>query len=157
MNSQKTYSFDEAQKILENYCAYQERCHKDVRNKLKNMRMIPEVIDKIIVHLIDQNYLNEQRFAYAFVSGKFRIKKWGKKRLINELKQREISKYNINEALSQIEEDDYLNTLDALAKKRLSQIKETNVYKRKKKLADYLLYRGWESHLVYQKTNELTN
>ena len=77
MNSKKTYSFDEAQILLENYCAYQERCHKEVTDKLKNMRMIPEAIDNIIVHLIQHNYLNEQRFAKAFTRGKFRIKKWG--------------------------------------------------------------------------------
>ena len=75
MNLQKTYTIDEAQKKLENYCAYQERCHKEVRAKLKSMRMIPEAIDKIMVHLINHNFLNEERFAKTFVRGKFRIKK----------------------------------------------------------------------------------
>ena len=82
----KTYTVDEAQKVLENYCAYQERCHKDVKSKLKEMKMIPEAIDNILVHLIEQKYLNEERFAKAFVRGKFRIKKWGKSRLVRELK-----------------------------------------------------------------------
>jgi len=155
MNLSKPYSFDEAQKLLENYCVYQERCHKDVTDKLKSMRMIPEVIDRIIVHLIENNYLNEERFAKTFARGKFRIKKWGKNRIVRELKFRDISKYSINSALEEIDASDYHRTLDALAKKRIDQVTEKNSYKKKKKVADFLLYRGWESHLVYEKINEL--
>ena len=153
MNLQKTYTVDEAQKKLENYCAYQERCHKEVRDKLKEMRMIPEAIDQIMVRLIEQNYLNEERFAKAFVRGKFRIKKWGKNRLVRELKFRDISKFSIESALKEIDPDEYYNTLDDLIKKRIDQVKEKNIYKKKRKVADYLLYRGWESHLVYEKLN----
>ncbi|MFC0603256.1 regulatory protein RecX [Winogradskyella pulchriflava] len=153
MNPQKTYTVDEAQKMLENYCAYQERCHKEVKEKLREMKMIPEAVDKIIVHLIQNNYLNEERFAKAFVRGKFRIKKWGKNRLVRELKFREISKYSIESALKEINDEDYYKTLDELVEKRIQQVKETNSYKKKKKVADYLLYRGWESHLVYEKIN----
>lgn len=154
MNPQKTYTVDEAQKRLESYCAYQERCHKEVRDKLKEMKMIPEVVDKIIVHLIEHNYLNEERFAKAFVRGKFRIKKWGKNRLVRELKIRDISKYSIDSALKEIDLDEYYQTLEELVKKRITQVKERNPYKRKRKVADYLLYRGWESNLVYEKINE---
>ncbi|MFD1062420.1 regulatory protein RecX [Winogradskyella litorisediminis] len=157
MNVVKTYSVDEAQKLLENYCAYQERCHKDVKEKLVKMRMIPEAIDTIVVHLIEQNYLNEERFAKAFARGKFRIKKWGKNRIVRELKFRQISKYSIDSALLEIDLDDYHKTLDELTVKRIAQVKETNLYKKKKKVADYLLYRGWESNLVYEKLNELLN
>ncbi|SHG72931.1 regulatory protein RecX [Winogradskyella jejuensis] len=155
MNPQKTYSVDEAQKLLENYCAYQERCHKEVKDKLLKMRMIPEAIDQIMVHLIANNYLNEERFAKAFARGKFRIKKWGKNRIIRELKFREISNYSIDSALKEIDLDDYYQTLHELTEKRIAQVKETNIYKKKKKVADYLLYRGWESNLVYEKLNEL--
>ncbi|WP_299113876.1 regulatory protein RecX [uncultured Winogradskyella sp.] len=155
MNPQKTYSLDEAQKMLENYCAYQERCHKDVTDKLRHMRMIPEVIDTIVVHLIENNYLNEERFAKAFARGKFRIKKWGKNRIIRELKFRQISKYSIDSALKEIDSDDYFETLHELTLKRMTQVQEKNIYKKKKKVADYLLYRGWESNLVYEKINEL--
>jgi regulatory protein len=123
--------------------------------KLKGMRMIPEAIDHIVAHLIQENYLNEERFAKSFARGKFNIKKWGKKRIVRELQQRQISTFNIKSALAEINEDDYLATLDELAKKRLDQIKESNLQKRKKKLADYLFYRGWESHLVYDKLHEL--
>ena len=154
MNQQRTYTVDEAQKKLENYCAYQERCHKEVRTKLKDMNMIPEAVDKIMVHLIQNNYLNEERFAKAFVRGKFRIKKWGKNRLVRELKFKDISKYAIDVALKEIEDQDYFETLDELTQKRIAQVNEKNSYKKKKKVADYLLYRGWESHLVYEKLNE---
>lgn len=116
--------------------------------------MIPEVIDNILVYLIQNNYLNEERFAKAYVRGKFRIKKWGKNRLVRELRFREISRYNIDTALKEIDLDDYYNTLDELVNKRISQVKENNLYKKKKKVADYLLYRGWESHLIYEKLNE---
>lgn len=118
------------------------------------MRMIPEAIDQIVVHLIQENYLNEERFAKAFVSGKFRIKKWGKNRIIRELKFKEISKYSIEIALNEIKEEDYLNTLDDLILKRIDQINEQNKFKKRKKVADYLLYRGWESHLIYEKIND---
>lgn len=148
-------SVAEAQKKLERYCAYQDRCHKEVYEKLKGMRMIPVAIDQIISHLITENYLNEERFAKSFARGKFSIKKWGRQRIENELKQRNISRFNIKTAMAEIDEEDYHNTLHELAIKRLSQIKETHPQKKRKKLADYLLYRGWESHLVYEKLKEL--
>lgn len=151
----ETFTLKEATKKLEAYCAYQERCHKEVRQKLRDMNMIPEAIDEIISHLIQENYLNEERFAQSYARGKFNIKKWGKNRIVNELKFRQISRFNIKTALKEIEDDQYLKTFDALAKKRLAAITETNKQKRRKKLADYLFYRGWESHLVYEKLKEL--
>jgi len=154
MHSQ-SYTLKEATRKLEGYCAYQERCHKEVNQKLRDMGMIPDASDQIITHLIKENYLNEERFAQSYARGKFNIKKWGKNRIINELKFRGVSRFNIKNALKEIEDVDYQETLDALVKKRLSQITETNLQKRKKKLADYLLYRGWESHLVYEKVKEL--
>ena len=153
--SRPTYTLEEATRKLEGYCAYQERCHKEVVQKLRDMRMIPDAIDQIVVHLIDHNFLNEERFAMSYTRGKFNIKKWGRNRITQELKQREISQYNIKKAIAQLDNPNYLNTLDALAKKRLDAIKEANIQKRRKKLADYLLYRGWESHLVYEKITEL--
>ena len=151
----ETYTIVEAKKKLESYCAYQVRCHKEVSQKLRDLGMIPQAIDPIISQLIQENYLNEERFAQSFARGKFNIKKWGKNRIVNELKFRGISIYNIKTALKEIDDSQYTETLDALAKKRLAQIKENNLQKKKKKLADYLLYRGWESHLVYEITKRL--
>jgi regulatory protein len=151
----KGYTIQEATKKIESYCAYQDRCHKEVNGKLKEMGMIPLAIDTIIGQLIEDRFLNEERFAKSFARGKFNIKKWGKNRIVNELKFRNISKYNITTALKEIDPQEYLNTLDTLAIKRLGQISESNIQKRRKKLADYLLYRGWESHLVYEKLQKL--
>ncbi|MFD1161441.1 regulatory protein RecX [Hwangdonia seohaensis] len=155
MYSKKTYTLQEATSKLEHYCAYQERCHQEVRQKLESMHMIPEAIDVIIVHLLKHNYLNEARFAKTFVSGKFRIKRWGRRRLTFELKKKDISKVNINQALNAIENEEYIEVFNSLAEKKVNTIKETNVFKKRKKLIDYLLYRGWESALVYEKANEL--
>ncbi|SFN44906.1 regulatory protein [Bizionia echini] len=155
MNHVKTYTIEEAKRKLERYCAYQERCHQEVTNKLYTMRMIPEAIDVIIVHLLKHDFLNETRFAQTYVRGKFNIKKWGRQRLKLELKKRDISKYNIDLALKEISEPDYLKTFNDLALKKLNTISENNPWKKRKKLADYLLYRGWENHLVYDKVAEL--
>ena len=155
MQTKKTYTVDEALKRMERYCSYQERCHKEVIQKLYSMYMIPEAIDHIVVKLMQDNFLNEERYAKAFVSGKFRIKKWGKQRLTRELKQKDIGRTLINMALQTITDQEYLETFHTLAEKRAEGIKETHVLKKRKKLADYLFYRGWESHLVYDKVNEL--
>ncbi|WP_281752164.1 regulatory protein RecX [Neptunitalea chrysea] len=155
MDPKKTYTVTEALTKMQRYCAYQDRCHKEVHEKLKGMYMIPEAIDHIIGALIEDKFLNEERFAKSFARGKFRYKKWGKKRITLELKQRDISPFLIKVALKEIPEHEYLSSFHELAEKRNLQIKETNFLKRKKKLADYLLYRGWETHLVYEKINEL--
>jgi regulatory protein len=155
MIPQKTYTVDEARKRLEHYCAYQERCHKEVIQKLYDMNMIPEARDHIIVHLLQHNFLNEERFAKAFVRGKFRIKKWGKQRLQLELKRKDINKTIIAIALKEIDLDDYYHTFHDLAEKKLETMREPNAQKKRKKLADYLLYRGWESQWVYDKIREL--
>ncbi len=156
LNTHKTYTVEEAKRRIERYCVYQERCHKEVRQKLYEMRMIPIAIDEIIDHLLQHNFLNETRFSQAFARGKFRTKKWGRNRIVNELKLRQISKFNIKIALKEIPDSDYYKTFEALADKRLQQLaSETNLHKKRKKLADYLFYRGWESELVYAKINEI--
>jgi len=117
--------------------------------------MIPEAIDHIIAHLVQENYVNEERFARNFTLGKFRQKQWGRNRIIRELKQREISPYIIKTVLPEIETE-YISTFDALAQKRFGQLQgEKAKYKKRKKLADYLFYRGWEGELVYEKVKEL--
>jgi regulatory protein len=155
MQTKKTYTLQEATKKLEHYCAYQERCHKEVVQKLTDMYMIPEAIDVIIVHLIQHNFLNEERFAKTFVSGKFKFKAWGRGRLTYELKQKGVSKVNINQALAEISDEEYNVFFNDLAEKKAHSIKESNKFKKKKKFIDYFLYRGWESYLVYEKANEL--
>jgi len=155
MQTKKTYTVQEATKKLEHYCAYQERCHKEVVQKLTGMYMIPEAIDVIVVHLLQHNFLNEERFSKTFVSGKFRIKAWGRGRLTFELKKKDISKVNINQALAEISDVEYNDFFNDLAEKRANLLKELDKYKKKKKFIDYFLYRGWEPYLVYDKANEL--
>ena len=155
MHDKLIHTVDEALTKLINYSVYRERCHKEVENKLNEMRMIPEAKEKIIMHLIEHDLLNEERFAKAFARGKFRIKKWGKQRIIRELKYKGISKYNIDSALKEISDGDYLATFHELAEKKFHSITESNKNKKKRKLIDYLMYRGWESHLIYDKVNEL--
>lgn len=151
----KSYTLSEAKKKLEYYCAYQERCHKEVTEKLKELGMIPLAIDEIIYHLIQHNFLNEERYAKSFARGKFNQKNWGKNRIVRELKFRQISEYNIKTALKEIPEKEYLQKLHLITEKKLESIKEVNRYKKRKKLADYLLYRGWESYLIYPIITDL--
>lgn len=153
--TKQVFTVEEIKRKLEAYCVYQDRCHKEVEKKMKEYNLIPEAQELILLSLMKDNFLNEERFAKSFARGKFRIKKWGKDRIVRELKMRNISTYNIKSALKEITEEDYINTFNELAKKRLKQITDTNILKKRKKLADYLLYRGWESSLVYKKVNEL--
>lgn len=147
----KSYTVEEAQRKMEHYCAYQERCHDEVIQKLKSLNMIPQAIDAIVVHLLDHNFLNEERFACSFARGKFRIKQWGKRRITNELKARNISKYNIDRALKEIPEGEYFDTFHEIAEKLWDTTRETNILKKKKKVMDYLLRKGYESNLVQEK------
>jgi len=152
----KTYSIEEAKRAIERYCAYQERCHKEVRQKLREMRMIPLAIDEVIGHLIEHDFLNETRFAQAYARGKFNHKKWGRQRINRELKSRDIGLFTIKIAMKEIEDAQYFEVFDTLSQKRYEQLtSETDKYRKRKKLANYLLYRGWESHLVYDKVKEL--
>ena len=151
----KTYTLQEATAKMEHFCAYQERCHKEVVEKLRSMHMISKAIDVIVVHLIQHNFLNEARFAKTYVSGKFRIKAWGRDRLTHELKQRAISKVNINQALATISEAEYIGVFNDLAEKKALSLKDRDVLRKKLKFTEYFRYRGWEWHLVYVKANEL--
>ena len=151
----KSYTLEQALSRLQRYCTYQDRCHIEVERKLTEMRMIPQAKEQIIMSLIEDDYLNEERFALAFVKGKFRIKKWGRIRLKAELKKRKISKYLIKSALEQISEKEYLFTFEELANRKANSIKADSILLKKKKLADYLIYRGWESTLVNNKVNQL--
>ncbi len=155
MNSQKSYTVEEATRLLEKFCAYQERCFKDVENKLISIKMIPKAREIILLHLLENNFLNEERFANAFARGKFSIKHWGKRKIINELKIRNISEYNIKTSLLEINEDEYQKTIRILACKKIDLIKEQNIYIKKRKLSNYLLSKGYEHSTVYKIVNDL--
>ncbi len=153
---QNSLTLSEAIQKLEYYCGYQERCHNEVVDKLKSFKMTNQEIDEVIVHLIQNNFLNEERFACSFARGKHNIKHWGKIRIVNELKFRNISKYNIDKALQEIPSEVYLTNFHLWAERNWETIKEPNSNKKKKKFCDYLLRKGFESNLVFEKLKELT-
>jgi len=153
----EVYSLKEAIQKIEHYCAYQERCHEEVEQKLRSMKMDSEERDHIIAHLINDNFLNEERFACSFARGKHRIKHWGKIRITNELKFRGINQTLINIALKEISLEEYYSTFDTLANRHWESIQETNSLKKRKKFCDFMLRRGFESNLVYDKVRDLEN
>ena len=138
------------------YCAYQERSHAEVKKKLYGFGLYKNEVEILLSQLIEENYLNEERFAIAFAGGKFRIKQWGKTKIKYELKMRQISDYNIKKALSQIEEEDYLKTLQKLAAEKLATLKtEKNIFTKKSKLQNYLVGKGYEFNLIGEIVREL--
>ena len=153
----KTFSVTEIKQKLEYFCGYQERCHNDVVSKLFDFNLVEVERNEIIVHLIENDFLNETRFACSFARGKHRIKHWGKIRIVNELKFRKISAYNINQALKEISDDEYFATFETTALKIWDNIQERDVQKKRKKFGDYLLRKGWESNLVYEKVKQIVS
>ena len=145
----------EIRQKIEHFCAYQERCHDEVIRKLRAMAVLSNEIDEIIVYLIQHDFLNEERFACSFARGKHRIKSWGKNRIINELKLRNISQRNITAALREVGVEEYHTTFENLATKHWKTISEKNVLKKRKKFCDYLVRKGFENDLIYSKLKAL--
>ena len=139
---------EQALQKLKHYCAYQERCHSEVKEKLYNLGVWKKEHDEIIAVLIEENYLNEELFAIAFAGGRFRIKQWGRVKIKYELKQKQVSDYSIKKALKQIDEVDYLKVLNKLAKEKYASLKNEQYLIRKKKTIDYLIGKGFEMELV---------
>ncbi|MFN4315383.1 MAG: regulatory protein RecX [Chitinophagaceae bacterium] len=144
----KNYTPQQALQKLKHYCAYQERCHSEVREKLFSLGVWKKDQDGIIATLIEENYLNEERFAIAYAGGKYRMKQWGRQRIRYELRQKQVSEYSIKKALAQIDETSYLATLDELAEDRYASLKGEQYLVRRKKTQDYLMQRGYETDLV---------
>lgn len=153
--SKNAFSLKEIYDKIEYYCSYQDRCHKEVEQKLNSFFLIPEAKEKIIIHLIEHKFIDEERFAKSFVRGKHNYKGWGKNRIVQELKFREISKRNIDIALKEIPNDVYLENFHALSEKNWASIKEQIGPKKNKKFVDFLLRKGYESSLIYDKLQEL--
>lgn len=149
--SDKYLDYETALKKLQKYCAYQDRCHSEVRSKLIELEVYGDRLEQIIADLISEKFLDEQRFANSFAGGKFRIKKWGRTKIRLELKMRKVSDYCIKKALLQeIPDEDYLDTLAQVLKKKASLTQEPNAFKRNSKIAKYAISKGFESHLVWE-------
>jgi regulatory protein len=146
----KQLSKEQALQKLKHYCAYQERCHSEVKEKLYNLGVWKNEHDEIIASLIQENYLNEERFAIAYAGGKFRVKQWGRVKIKYELKQKQVSEYCIKKALKQIDEEEYLAVLDKMAKEKYASLKNEQYLVRKKKTMAFLISRGFEAGLVQQ-------
>ncbi|MBK8926357.1 MAG: RecX family transcriptional regulator [Crocinitomicaceae bacterium] len=149
-----SYSFLTAKTKIESYCAYQERAPEEIRIKLNSWGLKPDEIEALISHLITHNFLNEERFASAFVSGKFRIKKWGKIKIRAELKRKKISDYSIQKALKEIDADDYVLTLSELKKSKERLVKAKSQTDKKIKLMRYLASKGYEHDLIQDVLGE---
>ena len=153
-----TISFSEDEKhILEkiqSYCHYQERCIKEVRNKLFSLKASNKTVDKILQSLIDNDYLNEDRYASMFIQGKLRIKKWGRIKLKYELRLKGIDIKIINKQINQINEEDYIKYFNEFSTNKINFLKGSSDQK-KRSFINYFTYRGWENSLIYQKLNEI--
>jgi regulatory protein len=148
LQQQKLTPLQALPKLMQ-YCAYQERCHSEVKEKLYNYGVYSNDAEEIISKLIEEGYLNEERFAIHFAGGRFRMKQWGRIKIKYELKQKQVSEYCIKKALKSIDADDYEITLRKLAEQKLKTIKgEKNIFIKKRKLQDFLLQRGFENDLV---------
>jgi regulatory protein len=155
IQNKKSFTVDELQKKMEYYCVYQDRCHQEVERKMTEYQLIPEAKEKILLHLMQHNFLNEERFSKSFARGKFRIKNWGKQRIVRELKIKNISSYNIKTALKEIDDELYIKTIEKIAASKNNTIKESNLFKKKKKIYDYLYRKGYESSLIQETISKL--
>ncbi|HLO45430.1 MAG TPA: regulatory protein RecX [Leadbetterella sp.] len=139
-----------------NYCVYQERTQVEVRKRLQEWKIWGDEAEEIIAYLITENYLNEERFAKAFAGGKFRVKKWGRLKIKAELKARKMSKYVLESAMKEIPNDDYFTTATLLIEKKMNDLKtEINPLKRKQKILNYMISKGYESNIVLEIMKDL--
>lgn len=151
------FTIQEIKAKLEYYCAYQERCYKEVEAKLFSFQLNSNEKEAVLIHLIEHNFINEERFAQSFVRGKYNYKNWGKIRIVNELKFRNISSKIIEIALKEIDPNLYFENFNNLAEKHWDSLKEPKGQKKNKKFVDFLTRKGYENHLIYDKLNELEN
>lgn len=147
----KTYKYTDAATAvlkMQRYCAYQERSHNEVRSKLIEIGVYGDTIDQVLIELIQENFLNEERFAKAFARGKFNVKRWGRIRIKQELKLHKISAYCLKKAMEEIPEEDYLKTLQELVRKKSELLQEEDNYKLRIKLFAYVHQKGYETPLI---------
>jgi regulatory protein len=141
---------------IKQYCAYQERCHAEVRDKLYSFGLNKIEVEEIISGLITENYLNEERFAIHYAGGKFRMKQWGKNKIKQSLKFKQVSDYCIRKALKEIDSKEYEKTFQKLAEQKVKTLKsEKNIFVKKRKLQDFLIQKGYEKEKIREAVNNL--
>lgn len=144
----KYISQQEALILLQKYCAFQERCHSEVRTKLLSLGIYGELLEEIIGQLIEDDFLNELRFAKTYARGKFRMKAWGRIKIIHSLKQKGITDYCIKEAMKEINPEDYKESLQIILTQQLEKFPDLSPFERKSKAFRYALSRGYESGII---------
>lgn len=151
-----TFTPEQSVQKIKQYCAYQERCHSEVRDKLYSFGLRRTEVEEIISGLISENYLNEERFAIHYAGGKFRLKQWGKNKIKQALKFKQISDYCINKALKEIDVKEYEKTFQKLAEQKLKTLKsEKNIFIKKRKLQDFLMQKGFENMFIHELLKNL--
>mgnify|MGYP000433380921 CR=1 FL=1 len=151
----KPSNLKEAQTRLERYCALRDRCQFEVQKKLKDWGIIQEAADEILISLITQGFVSDERFTHAFVRGKFNQNGWGKLKIKSALREKEIPAKMIQEGLDQIDSEQYFRSLTQLAEKKFKEVKGSNAFEKKGKVFRFLAQRGFESSLIYEALNEL--
>jgi len=152
---QKKLTPSQAKVKIGAFCAYQERCQQEVRDKLYTYGLHAEEVEELISFLIVEGFLNEERFAQAFVGGKFRIKKWGRNKILQELKLRKISPNCIKSGMKEIEPEAYWETLKGLVEKKWDSLSEKDDFVKRQKVTRYLMTRGFELDLVQEAVREI--
>lgn len=157
MLQRKQLTKEQALQKLRHYCAYQERCHSEVKEKLYSFGLRKQQVEESISQLIEEDYLNEERFAIQFAGGRFRMKQWGRVKIQYELKQKQVSAYCIKKALQQFDEVDYQKTLEKLTRDKWDSVKGAGVnqFVKMSKTTDYLLQKGYESDLIRREIEKL--
>jgi regulatory protein len=145
----KKYSIQEAKQKIERYCAYQERSHQEVRNKLYEFKLDTNQVDLLIVDLITEGFLNEERYAKAFTGGKFRMKKWGKIKITNALEGKGVSPNCIKAGLKEIPDEDYQSTILDFLHRKIQEVGGENIYTKRDKISKAAILKGYESDLVW--------
>ncbi|AZB28232.1 regulatory protein RecX [Chryseobacterium balustinum] len=146
----KLFTFEEIKQKLANYCVYQDRCHAEVEQKMREFVLIPEAKEEILLFLMKENYLNEERFTRSYIRGKFYIKSWGRTKIKMHLKQKGITEKLISSCFDEIDESDYLNTINKIYENYESKLKGVKEYQKKAKTIKYLLSRGFEYEFILQ-------
>lgn len=143
-NEKKSYTFQEIKQKMVNYCVYQHRCHYEVEQKMRDFTLIQEAKDEILLYLMQENYLNEERFVRSYIRGKFYMKSWGRTKIKIHLKQKGISEKLISNCWNEIDEEDYENRIIKIYKDYFSKLSGVKEFQRKSKSIKYLLSKGFE-------------
>ena len=153
-HSKIRYTPNQAKSKIAKYCAYQERCHQEVRDKLYTFGLSPDDVELLIYEMIQHDFINEERFAKAYVRGKFIYKKWGRNKIKMELKRRKISDYCIKKGMKEIDGDKYEEVLLGLLEKKISSLKTIKGYQKNYKAAQFVMNKGYEGDIVWALIKE---